>query len=70
MFPRERLGLDYDLNAVLNAHHRLTPYGDAFRNLYTRHLLMLSKGKLGTFGAAILTLLDSLQGLLSFSSIM
>lgn len=48
MFPRQRLGLDYDLNAVLNMHHRVTPYGDAFRNLYSRHLLMLSSGKLGT----------------------
>lgn len=45
-FPRERLGLNYDLNASLNVHHRLTPYGEAFRNLYTRHLLMLSNGKL------------------------
>lgn len=47
-FPRERLGLNYDLNAVLNSQHRLTPYGDAFRNLYSRHLMMLSTGKLGT----------------------
>lgn len=46
VYPRERLGLNYNLNAILNARHRLTPYGDAFRNLYSRHLLMLSKGTL------------------------
>jgi len=52
-FPRERLGLDYTLNAVLNGHHRITPYGEAYRNLFTRHLLMLTKGKLDEHKALI-----------------
>lgn len=46
IIPRERLGVDYLLNMVLNKEHNLTPSNYAYRNLHLRHLLMHSKGNL------------------------
>lgn len=49
MIPRERLGVDYLLNLVLNKEHNLTPSNYAYHNLHLRHLLMQSQGTLGMF---------------------
>src|SRR3989338_7228088 len=43
VFHRERLGNQYPLNYAINAH-KITPTGDAYRNLHSRGLLMLSSG--------------------------
>jgi len=43
IFPREREGLDYDLNWAL-ADDDVTPYNDAFRNLELKKLIMRTTG--------------------------
>jgi hypothetical protein len=44
VFPRERPGLNYDLNWSL-ADDDVTPKGDAFRNASAKELLTFVKGK-------------------------
>lgn len=44
LFPRERPGLDYNLNWSL-ADDSVTPRGDAFRNASLQQLLMYAPGK-------------------------
>jgi hypothetical protein len=45
IFPRERLGNQYPLNYAINTH-KITPSGNAYRNLHARGLVMLGEGKL------------------------
>ena len=43
----ERLGLHYELNAILNRDYKTTPLGDAFQNLHLNHAMMYATGKTG-----------------------
>eukprot|EP01104_Vermistella_antarctica_P004172 TRINITY_DN14685_c0_g1_i1.p1 TRINITY_DN14685_c0_g1~~TRINITY_DN14685_c0_g1_i1.p1 ORF type:complete len:499 (-),score=126.48 TRINITY_DN14685_c0_g1_i1:58-1425(-) len=57
LFPNERLGCDYSLNWAINGY-QITPSGDAYRNLHTRGLQMLSKGSVDTNKASHVTVSD------------